>query len=82
MLDLRLIGFFASCSIKYFLWWKSIEISSTTTKDLRIIVPACSLQEAHFSFQGFLIDILWSAENTMLVNDTLQTKIIFSSVEL
>ena len=61
---------------------KLIEISSTTTKDLRIIVPASHFRKAHFSFQGFLIDILWSAENTMLVNDTLQTKIIISSVEL
>lgn len=30
---------------------KPTEISSITTKDLRIIVPACSLQETHFSFQ-------------------------------
>lgn len=60
---------------------KPIEISSTTTKDLRIIVAACSLQERHFSFQEFMIDILRSSENTMLANDTPQTKIIFSSAE-
>lgn len=48
MLDLRLIGIFGSCGIKYIFMMKTIEISCTTTKDLKIIVPACSIQKNTF----------------------------------
>lgn len=52
MLDLRLIEIFGSCGIKYIFMMKTIEISCTTTKDLKIIVPACSFQENTFLLSG------------------------------